>query len=141
MNREIGERLDKLIKTKQIQSQDFAEKINVGNTTVSNWTTGSTAIPLKHIYAIHKHFPELNLNWLISGTGDMFIKAEDSLSFVSESTEVYRKHDCKNCFRLQVMIDSLKEQKEEKDNKIDSLYRELGCKTGNSETAKKNKAV
>ena len=107
MDNEIGKRLGNLFTIKGIKNQEFASKINVGKTTVSNWTTVTTGIPLKHIYAIKKEYPDVNLNWLISGIGSPLLDVNGNENVIpDESTKLQEKWS--ECVRLEAQVDLLK---------------------------------
>ena len=62
----------KLIMEQQGCSQvDFARKIGIAPASLSGIFTGRTQPTLATATAIHKHFPFINLSWLLFGEGDM----------------------------------------------------------------------
>lgn len=84
MQTSIKERLKLFIKTKRTTVQKFEQSISVGNGFVSNIVSG---IGGDKLYRIIKEYPELNIDWLLEGKGDMLADttpqvAEDATSYV-----------------------------------------------------------
>ena len=84
MQTSIKERLKLFIKTKRTTVQKFEQSISVGNGFVSNIVSG---IGGDKLYRIIKVYPELNIDWLLEGKGDMLADttpqvAEDVTSYV-----------------------------------------------------------
>lgn len=66
----MGERLETFIKYKELGFSEFARRIDATRQEVNNWTKG-TKMGLNRISTVMKIFPELNIHWFISGTGEM----------------------------------------------------------------------
>ena len=84
MQTSIKERLKLFIKTKRTTVQKFEQSISVGNGFVSNIVSG---IGGDKLYRIIKVYPELNIDWLLEGNGNMLVDAtpqvaEDVTSYV-----------------------------------------------------------
>ncbi|MCF7911436.1 MAG: helix-turn-helix transcriptional regulator [Candidatus Cloacimonetes bacterium] len=67
-------RLLKIIKTKKLSQAKFAEKIGVSAGNVSNWLNPvyNSKPTFDAMLQICERF-EVNLNWLLTGDGDMFL--------------------------------------------------------------------
>lgn len=83
MQTSIKERLKLFIKTKGTTVQKFEHSISVGNGFVSNIVSG---IGGDKLYRIIKVYPELNIDWLLEGKGDMLA---DTTSQVAEDVTSY----------------------------------------------------
>lgn len=51
---------------------EFSEKTGINKATISNLKNGKTNPTLEMVYKIQNAFPNINLDWLINGKGDMF---------------------------------------------------------------------
>lgn len=55
----------------KLSQQDFAARLGISPASLSSILTGRTNPTNKHIMGIHQGFPEINVNWLMFGEGDM----------------------------------------------------------------------
>jgi SOS-response transcriptional repressor LexA len=71
-------RLKKLIKTLSLKQYQFAESINISGATVSDWLNTPNVNPsIESLIRISERY-NVNLNWLLTGDGKMFIREERS---------------------------------------------------------------
>lgn len=61
----------------KIRPIDFAKEIGMSKTVVSNLDNAANAPSFRFIEAIKKAYPEIDLNWLIIGDGDMLLGAKE----------------------------------------------------------------
>lgn len=54
-----------------MSQQDFANRLGISAASLSSIFTGRTNPTNNHVMAIHHAFPEINVNWLLFGEGDM----------------------------------------------------------------------
>lgn len=54
-----------------LSQQDFAAKLSISPASLSSIFTGRTNPTSNHVTAIHRAFPDISLNWLMFGEGDM----------------------------------------------------------------------
>lgn len=72
----------------QMKQKDFAAKIGISEASLSGVFNGRTRANNRHVEGIHKAFPQINLNWLMFGTGEMLSTHQIEQSpTVSEATE------------------------------------------------------
>ena len=57
--------------------QEFAKAIEVSPASLSNIFNGKTNPTNNHVSAIHRRFPDININWLMFGEGDMYATVSD----------------------------------------------------------------
>lgn len=57
--------------------QEFAKAIEVSPASLSNIFNGKTNPTNNHVSAIHRRFPDININWLMFGEGDMYTTVSD----------------------------------------------------------------
>ena len=72
----VSERITKLIKIKKYSNQFIGDQIGSSKTTIGNFKNGKTDPSVKFIMYLIKEFPNLNLDWLFTGEGDMFKNEE-----------------------------------------------------------------
>lgn len=73
----------------QLSQQDFAARLGISPASLSSIYTGRTNPTNNHVSAIHRAFPEINVNWVMFGEGEMLIPkaAVDSTTADEHSTE------------------------------------------------------
>ncbi len=64
-------RLSHFIKFKNLSVRAFEQKSALSNATISRAIKNNTTFSIEHLEKISAAFPELNLNWLIKGEGEM----------------------------------------------------------------------
>lgn len=65
------DRIREIIKYSQMSQQDFAARISASAASLSNILNGKTNPSTKTVQGIHFGFPEINVNWLMFGDGNM----------------------------------------------------------------------
>lgn len=90
----LGERLKELIDVVGITQTALAQKLGLTQGYMNQVFVGKKRISATIIFEIAIGFTDLNLNWLIRGTGDMFLiegtaTAPISVSMVEEAPAVY----------------------------------------------------
>lgn len=70
-NKRAIDRLQEYIKKKKITVSTFEKSIGVSNGFINKISKGAGNLNSTMIYDIHKVYKDLNIWWLISGTGDM----------------------------------------------------------------------
>jgi transcriptional regulator with XRE-family HTH domain len=56
------------------KQKEFAEHINISYSTYQTYEQGKVQnVPYKFLSHLVQHFPNININWLITGEGNMFI--------------------------------------------------------------------
>ena len=74
-------RIETIMKTENMNQKQFAEVLGLSAGSLSSILSEHTKPTLNHALAVHKVFPEISLNWLIAGEGDMYgIKKEEAPS-------------------------------------------------------------
>lgn len=71
-----GKRLDYLINLLKTNAFQFSQKANIAQGSVSAIINGRKRISRDILDSICTAYPEVNLNWLIKGTGDVFTKID-----------------------------------------------------------------
>ncbi|KIA88640.1 helix-turn-helix domain-containing protein [Kaistella jeonii] len=75
----LNERIKKIIEYSELSASEFADEIDVQRSNISHITSGRNKPSLDFIIKIKTRFPELQWDWLISGSGKMVKKNEEEL--------------------------------------------------------------
>ncbi|NDW12929.1 XRE family transcriptional regulator [Bacteroides sp. 214] len=68
----IKERMELIMESEKLTSTAFAERINVVPGTLSHIFNGRSQPSLNVVMKISKHYPNINLEWLLKGVGEMY---------------------------------------------------------------------
>ena len=68
----MKERIRQLMEQLNLNQQEFSKKIRVSSASISNILAGRSNPTHNHVMAIHAALPEVNVNWLMFGEGEMF---------------------------------------------------------------------
>lgn len=68
----MKERIRLIMEKAKMSQQDFAAKLGISPASLSSIFTGRTNPTNNHVQAIHRVFPEINVNWLLFGEGEMY---------------------------------------------------------------------
>lgn len=87
-------RLQILINRLGINRLKFAKAIGVSQSFVSLMTKGKSKISRSAIDKIGKSFPKVNIHWLLTGDGDVFLPEsfQEAVSVVAENDEHLKKY-------------------------------------------------
>ena len=68
----VAERLSAFLRNRNLKQTEFCKTTGYPESNLSNFLTGKTTNPrIELMEALANHFPELDLVWLLSGTGTM----------------------------------------------------------------------
>ncbi len=84
----MKDRIRKLMEAQHMNQQTFAQMTGIGAASLSSIFNGRTEPTLRHVEAIRKKFPNINLQWLLSGEGGMFVPASGSDDNASKSPDL-----------------------------------------------------
>ncbi|MDT0650654.1 helix-turn-helix domain-containing protein [Autumnicola edwardsiae] len=82
-------RLNKIIKFYDLSAASFADKIEVGRSSISHILSGRNKPSLDFVMKIVKTFPEVELYWLLNGKGNF--PKEDETASLPPSEEIRQK--------------------------------------------------
>lgn len=74
----MKERIKNVMDYAKLSQQDFSHKLGVSPASLSSIFTGRTNPTNNHVQAIHRVFPEINVNWLLFGEGEMLLSERAS---------------------------------------------------------------
>lgn len=69
----MKDRIRELMISQHMNQQSFAEALDISPASLSSIFNDRTKPTLNHIDAIKNKFPNINLDWLLYGTGPMFL--------------------------------------------------------------------
>lgn len=70
----MKDRIKQIMEAVGLSQQDFAKELGISAASLSSIFTGRTNPTNNHVMAIHRVFPQINVNWLLFGEGDMIMK-------------------------------------------------------------------
>ncbi|HLO89782.1 MAG TPA: helix-turn-helix transcriptional regulator [Lentimicrobium sp.] len=123
-NFDLNARILQLIEILGITNNKFASEIGISSGRMSNIATNRNKPDSELLAKIVKRYTNVNMKWLLIGTGEMFL---DSTSQVNDSSVPYIK-GCQECRNKQKQIDKLQETIDallEESRKDHELIREL----------------
>ena len=68
----MKERILQIMRMANMTQQEFVKAIEVSPASLSNIFNGKTNPTNNHVSAIHRRFPEIDINWLMFGEGNMY---------------------------------------------------------------------
>lgn len=83
----MKDRIKALMKHMGMSQKNFAAEICISEGTLSSYFSGRNNPTLATLNNIHDRFPEVNMDWLMDGKGEMFVSSP-SISAQTESNEV-----------------------------------------------------
>ncbi|MBP5630439.1 MAG: helix-turn-helix transcriptional regulator [Bacteroidaceae bacterium] len=69
----MKDRISALMKHMGMSQKDFANEICISPGTLSSIFSGRNNASLNTLNNIHERFPEVNMDWLMNGNGEMFV--------------------------------------------------------------------
>jgi|JI8StandDraft_2_1071088.scaffolds.fasta_scaffold01333_7 transcriptional regulator with XRE-family HTH domain len=98
---ELSERIKIIIDLKELQPSKFADEIGVQRPNMSHIIAGRNKPGLDFLHKIVVRYPEVNINWLLSGLGEPLLnwnnsKGEQELEEDSENSTTFEKEKNKN---------------------------------------------
>ncbi len=71
----MKDRIRQLMESQNMTQQSFAQALNMSPASLSSIFNDRTRPTLNHVEAIKNRFPNINVNWLLFGKGEMFVDA------------------------------------------------------------------
>lgn len=76
----MNERIRQIQVALNMSQKDFAEAIGIAPGALSNIYSNRTNATSNHVKGIHNKFPQINVNWLMFGEGDMYVSSDANAS-------------------------------------------------------------
>ncbi len=107
---EQGARLQNLIKELKHNQASFAQSLGMTQPNISRMVTGESAISVKVLNGITNTYKTVNLHWLLTGEGEMFMAPDaESPAMVREPSSTYRTAGKGRLEELEARIERLEE--------------------------------
>ena len=92
------DRINTLLKAKNVTARQFAEEIGIQPSGMSHILSGRNNPSLEFIMKVMKRWPEININWLMFGKGEMYVNNNEVIhsagdTAASEPDEVAPRPD------------------------------------------------
>lgn len=89
------ERINTLLKAKNITARQFAEEIGIQPSGMSHILSGRNNPSLEFVMKVMKRWPEININWLMFGKGEMYVSQSNNvpIEHVEEQEDAETSHD------------------------------------------------
>ena len=71
----------------KMSQQDFAKAIGVAPGSLSSIYSGRTQPTNNYVNGIHQAFPDININWLMFGEGDMYVEGKEDVDHSPAPTD------------------------------------------------------
>ena len=69
----MKDRIRQIMENAGLSQLEFAARLDISAASLSSIFTGRTNPTNKHVMAVHKAFPQINVNWLLFGEGEMIV--------------------------------------------------------------------
>lgn len=115
-NSQIRQNLLTFLNYRQESKSDFYKKSNLSNGFIDKL---GDRLSIKSQSKISKAYPELNINWLLTGEGEMLNNGQKHLS---QPEPLINENSLDELYLLNKTIDILRENLERKDAQIESLF-------------------
>ncbi|WMX13208.1 MULTISPECIES: helix-turn-helix domain-containing protein [unclassified Aureispira] len=69
----INQRFKQLLEELKVNANQLAKELNISQPTIAKTLSGATLPSSKLFVPLLEKYPTVNLNWLISGKGEMFV--------------------------------------------------------------------
>ncbi|MEH0153697.1 helix-turn-helix transcriptional regulator [Limibacter armeniacum] len=101
----ISNRITQFMIEKELTVDQLARELNCSLTTIYDWRKGRSAPKLNNIIQLFEIYPDLNVDWLVTGRGEMLITEEGIRS--SESKPKVEEIDSR-FEKIEKQLESLK---------------------------------
>lgn len=105
MNNDFIQRLKQLLEHYELSSSQFADQIGVQRSSLSHLISGRNRPSLDFVLKVIAEFPEVNLYWLLNGTGSLTTLANENTSPPPLSTMITKKSKKKVVERIVLFYD------------------------------------
>lgn len=76
----MNDRIKEIQASLNMSQKDFAEAIGIAPGALSNIYSNRTNATNNHVKGIHNAFPQINVNWLMFGEGEMYVSQTEETS-------------------------------------------------------------
>lgn len=83
----MNRRLQQFLAAENISQSQFADTIGVARASVSHILAGRNKPGFDFILSMARHYPSLNLEWLITGKGKMYGRSQEAASLFTDNSD------------------------------------------------------
>jgi transcriptional regulator with XRE-family HTH domain len=102
-----------ILTKERLSSSQFADRIGVQRSSVSHVLSGRNKPGFDFIQKILVAFPDINGDWLITGSGDMYKKKSPSEGLFETNNEMQKAENLERTERKPVTLNIMKPEKED----------------------------
>ena len=84
----MKERIRNIMQHERLSQQEFAARLGISAASLSSIFTGRTNPTNNHVMAVHRAFPQINVNWLLFGEGSMLAPEAGTQSAATGSADL-----------------------------------------------------
>lgn len=110
MNSTIGQRLKEFIEYKRMEQVDFARSVGAPKQTLNHWFNNQS-ITVHWLTTIIQKYPELNIYWLLLGTGEMLNVSNGINKVEKASAPIYKSNEDVLLERISLLEEIIRLQK------------------------------
>lgn len=105
------DRIEVILKNYNLTILDFCQKISIQRSNLSHIYSGRNKPSILFLEKINNYFPNINMNWFISGEGEAFKKKESIIHKKDKNekeefkTKSLSKNNNKNISRIVILYD------------------------------------
>ena len=88
----MKDRILHIMRIENMSQQDFARSLEISPATLSNIFNGKTNPTGNHVAAIHRRFPNISVDWVMFGEGNMYKSSPESESQDLDSSQKDDEH-------------------------------------------------
>lgn len=97
------DRLKAIVDDKRLSFREFDRITGYSHTNLANAVAGRTTYPkIDLLFAIGEHFPEVNLDWLVMGRGEMYRQSTEVLSEIPADDVALLPENARGLYRQMI---------------------------------------
>ncbi|MCF2593455.1 helix-turn-helix transcriptional regulator [Bacteroides caecigallinarum] len=109
----MKDRIIQIMRSAGLSNAEFADKIGISTSSLSHIFSGRNNPSLDMVKRLHKSFPDISLNWILYGEGDMYAGGASSTEDYENGTEGKSDENLQNTDNGQFYFDFRKEKPSE----------------------------
>lgn len=109
----MQDQIQEILAKERLSSSQFADRIGVQRSSVSHVLSGRNKPGFDFIQKILVAFPDINGDWLITGSGDMYKKKSHSEDLFETKNEMQKPENLEKTVRKPATLNIMKPEKED----------------------------
>ncbi|MCQ2131494.1 MAG: helix-turn-helix domain-containing protein [Bacteroidales bacterium] len=124
----MNQRLQMFLAAEGITQSQFADEIQVAKSSVSNILAGRNNPSYDFILNLSNHYPDLNLEWVLTGKGKMYRSGKETIPQLEETPLLFEKEETEEKPQIDENPESVSNQPASAENAILADINENGQK-------------